>query len=69
MRLFLLYQSILKNKKKEKVVDALLSRVDSLMMATENFLKHESYSSKKGGFRVVVNGLLVHREKVTTIHK
>ena len=69
MRLFLLYQSILQNKKKEKVVDALLSRVDSLMMATENFLKHESYSSKNGGFRVVVNGLLVHREKVTTIHR
>ena len=34
------------------------------MMATENFLKHDSYSSKKGGFRVVVNGLLVHKDKV-----
>ena len=62
-------QSILRNKEREKVVDALLSRVDSLMMATENFLKHESYSSKKEGFRVVVNGLLVHREKVITTNK
>ena len=36
------------------------------MMATENFLKHDSYSSKKGGFRVVVNGLSIHKEKVYT---
>ena len=59
------YQSILKTKKKENVVNALLGRVDSLMMATENFLKHDSFSTK-GGFRVVVNGLVVHTEKVCT---
>lgn len=49
--------------KKEKVIDSLLSKVDSLMIATENFLKHETYSSKEEGFNVKVNGLVIHREQ------
>ena len=39
--------------------------VDSLMTSSENFLRHKSFSSKEGGFKIIINGLSVFTTNVT----
>ena len=38
--------------------------VDSLMTSSENFLRHKSFSSKEGGYKIIINGLSVFTTNV-----
>lgn len=45
----------------DKVEDALIRMLHSLMVQVETYLTHRSFSSKKGGFRIKINGVQIYK--------
>ena len=52
---------MLKTTDEKEVKQALLERTHSLLIETETFLTHNSFSTLEGGFKLAINGIYVYK--------
>ena len=52
---------MLKTTDEKEVKQALLEKTHSLLIETETFLTHNSFSTLEGGFKLAINGIYMYK--------
>jgi len=60
--LFKRMADVLKTTDEKEVKQALLERTHSLLIETETFLTHNSFSTLEGGFKLAINGIYMYKD-------
>ena len=50
-------------------MDVDIRMLHSLMVQVETYLTHRSFSSKKGGFKIKINGVQIYKVRLVFLYK